>query len=75
MNMRSITVTIGLSCFRDQDNIDSNSSTRALGEMLQLAYYLDELTLKFIDDYREHRDRLLTPLIPLNTPKSSQLSS
>ena len=35
--------------------------------MLQLAYHLDELTVMFIDDYREHRDRLLTPLIPLNT--------
>ena len=43
------------------------TATRALGEMLQLAYHLDELTLMFIDDYREHHDRLLTPLIPLNT--------
>ena len=56
----------GLSCFRDQDNIDSNGH-QALGEMLQLAYHLDELTFMFIDDYREHHDRLLTPLTPLNT--------
>ena len=59
-------------CYSDpeDDNI-SHRSTEALREMLRSAFNLELLTLMFIDDYREHRCRLFTPYIPLDTLRGS----
>ena len=55
----------------DFDGGEEYCTTKTIAEMLSSAHLLEHLTLKFIDDYRNHRQLLLTPYIPLHSMRGS----
>ncbi|CAD6588580.1 MAG: hypothetical protein ASARMPREDX12_003379 [Alectoria sarmentosa] len=55
----------------DFDGGEEYCTTRTIAEMLSSAHLLEHLTLKFADDYRNQRQQLLTPYIPLHSMRGS----
>lgn len=53
------------------DPVERYGSTRMLGEILQSAKLLEDLTLTFVDDRCDHGQMYLRPYIPLNILKGT----
>lgn len=56
---------------QETDLTNKYGSTRIIGAMLQSATLLEDLTLTFLDDYRDHRQAYCTPYIPLSSLKGT----